>query len=235
MKIDVLVVGAHPDDSELGVGGTLAKLKARGYKTGIIDLTKGELGSRGNFKKRLKEAERSSEVLGLDLRENLNLGDCKIENSFENGVLLAERIRKLRPSLVFAPYWNDRHPDHARASKLCKRACFMARLSKIELDLDIHSPNQLIYYMVHDTFRPTFIVDITNHFEKKIEALKAFKTQFLNRKEIKNYRFIGAENYLYHTRAKARFYGAMINTQYGEAFLVRDTLRIDDPLKFWRF
>ena len=229
MNLDVLAFGAHPDDTELCVGGTLIKLKSLGYKTGIVDLTQGEMGSRGDSKTRLKEAARAAEILDIDCREALDLGDGRLdEDLYQKRLPIATLIRKFRPVLILAPYQGDRHPDHAAAGRLVERACFDARLIKLDLGYPIHSPTAVLYYPLHDYIEPTLVVDISDVFSRKMEAIKAYESQFYAPVGNNEHTPVGISNYIFHIESRSRFYGSLINVDYGEAFWLRDPIRITD-------
>lgn len=228
MVLDILAIGAHPDDAELCVGGTLIKSKSLGYTTGIIDLTQGEMGSRGDSKTRLEEAEAAARVLGLDLRETLNLGDGRLDEvSATMRCPLTRLIRRLRPRLILAPHWQDRYPDHAAAGRLIERACFDARLAKLDLGYPIHSPEAILYYPLHEYIEPTLVVDISDVFVKKMDAIKSYTSQFYAPVEDKN-PTLGISNYIFHIESRSRFYGSLINVDYGEAFWLKPPIRIRD-------
>lgn len=185
MKVDVLVFASHPDDAELCMGGTIAKMTDAGLKVGISDLTKGEMGTRGTTETRKKEAEKASKILKISVRENLGLPDGQIRANFDYVKKVIQKIRKYRPILIFAPYFNDRHPDHMGTSHIVKEAMFFSGLTKVETfdDNKIQErfrPNRLFYYMQTYEFDPSFVVDISDVYETKIKALKAYGTQFFN-------------------------------------------------------
>jgi bacillithiol biosynthesis deacetylase BshB1 len=224
MKLDLLAIGAHPDDIELTCGGTLIKLSKRRYTIGAVDLTRGELGTKGNPELRLKEAEEAGRILGLSHRENLGFPDGGIEINRETRMKMIELIRRLRPEFILLPYYEGRHFDHIRASLLTAEASFQAGLVKIETGTDPHRPRRLIYYMAHYEFVPSFIVDVTDEFEKKMEAVRAYRSQF------------GGEHPLFplsDIEIKSRYYGSLIGAGYGEPFFVREALEVDDPIAFF--
>ncbi len=228
-KLDILSFGAHPDDIELCTGGLLAKMAARGRAVGAIDMTRGEGASRGTVAERVQEAERAAQILGLAVRENLGLPDLKLQDTLEFRLRVAEAIRRYRPELILAPYWGDRHPDHAATSQLVTAAAFYARLPRLETDHPPYSPRTVLYYLLHENVQPTFIVDISEVFEVKMQAVAAYQSQF-GRPMPEGYRFIGTSDYLAETEARARYFGTCIHTRYGEAYLIKETLRVDDPL-----
>ncbi|HAV43384.1 TPA: bacillithiol biosynthesis deacetylase BshB1 [bacterium] len=229
MNLDVLAFGAHPDDTELCVGGTLIKLKSLGYRTGIVDLTQGEMGSRGDSPTRLREAAKAAEILGVDLRQTLDLGDGHLdEDLFKKRPPITTLIRQFKPTLILAPSKEDRHPDHAAAGRLVERACFDARLTKLDLGYPIHAPKATLYYLLHDYVEPTLVVDISDVFTQKMEAIKAYESQFCVPVKDNEHPPIGISDYIFHVESRSRFYGSLINVEHGEAFYLRVPLRIKD-------
>ena len=185
MKIDILAFGAHPDDVELGCGGTIAKLISEGKTCAIVDFTKGELGTRGTDLTRKEEAEEAARILGVSARENLGMKDGFLTNSEEYQLKIVEVIRKYRPEIVLANAIDDRHPDHAKAAKLASDACFLAGLRKVETTVDgilqeAWRPKHIFHYIQWKHIQPEFVIDITGFLDKKLEACMAFKTQFYN-------------------------------------------------------
>jgi len=236
-KLDVLIFSAHPDDAELGCGGTLIKLANSGKKTGIIDLTKGELGTRGSVTLRRKEAEKASRILGIKIRQNIKLKDGNIQNTSVNRLKLIKIIRYYKPELIFLPYPKDRHPDHTHASVLVKESAFYSGLAKIrtiynkEVQL-YHRPAKLIYFMQTYTFEPSFIIDISNEFGKKMKAIECYASQFYNKKFKGTDTFISDKKFKDFIEARAKFYGFMIGTKYGEPFYMEEKLNIE-PLNLF--
>lgn len=228
-KLDILSFGAHPDDIELCTGGLLAKMAAQGRAVGAVDMTRGEGASRGTVVERAREAQTAAEILGLAARENLGLPDLRLQDTLEFRLRVADVIRCYRADLILAPYWGDRHPDHAATSQLVTAAAFYARLPRIETDHPPYSPRAVLYYLLHESVPPTFIVDISEVFEKKLQAVAAYRSQF-GQSMPGGYRFIGTSDYLAETEARARYFGTCIHTRYGEAYLLKEPLRLDDPL-----
>lgn len=231
MELDFLVIGAHPDDAELGAGGFLHKMKQKGYRTGIADLTQGEQGSRGTAEIRLQESKKAAGILGVDVRKNLNLGDGHLTPSLHNRHQLAKVIRELKPTFIIAPYLNDKHPDHAAAGQIAKAAFYDARMAKLDLGLPPHSVAKVFYYPCHFYREPSFVVDITTSFSTKIEAVNAHQSQFdpKAKEPYKQYLNIGISDYIFHTESRCRHFGSLINVCYAEGFISEDTLRVDDP------
>jgi N-acetylglucosamine malate deacetylase 1 len=235
MKIDVLAFGPHPDDVEMGCGGLLFKLKKTGYKTGIIDLTMGELSSNGDIETRVRETNAASRILELDVRENLNLADGNIINDMESRNRVIEMLRKYRPKMVLFPYYKDRHPDHENAHKLIKDSVFISGLVKYQTSMEFFRPDIVINYMLHYEFAPSFIVDIADEFEKKIEAVTAYGSQFFSTIEKDVVTHISTKSFkdILHTRA--RYFGLKINSCAGEAYFINSKIMINDPLLFFNY
>lgn len=232
MNLDVLVFAAHPDDAELAMGGTIAKLAYNNYKVGIIDLTKGELGTRGTPEIRQKEAFKSAGILKVKVRENLNIPDGSIEKSKENVMKVLMSIRRYCPRIIFAPYWNDRHPDHISASTLIKESIFTSGLKQIrtfdkEVEQKAYRPQKLFYYMQTYTFEPSFIIDISECFAAKMKAVKAYESQFFDPKSKEPETFISRPEFMNFVESRAAFYGFQIGKQYGEPFYSEEKLELD--------
>jgi bacillithiol biosynthesis deacetylase BshB1 len=223
MNLDAIVFAAHPDDAELAMGGTIAKLTQNDFKVGIIDFTRGELGTRGTPDIRQKEAFQAAIILKAAVRENLQIPDGNIQNNRENLTKVIMIIRKYKPKIVFAPYFNDRHPDHIDANVLSKRGVFQAGLEKIktfdkEVIQSAFRPSHIFYYMQTYPFEPSFIIDISETFETKMKAVGAYSSQFHNPKSIEPETFISSPEFMKYTESRASFYGFQIGKSYGEAF-----------------
>jgi len=223
-NIDILAFGAHPDDVELSCSGTLLKQKALGNTIGIIDLTKGELGSRGTPEKRAKEARKSSEILGLDVRENLGLPDGFFEENEETLKLIIRVIRKYKPSIILANAPSDRHPDHGRASQLMRRACFLSGLVKIKTEINgneqvPHRPENIYFYIQDRNIGADFVVDITGYFDKKMECILAFDSQFYSENSEEPRTPISGKEFLKFIESRSREFGRYIHTEFGEGFI----------------
>jgi N-acetylglucosamine malate deacetylase 1 len=232
MTLDVLVFAAHPDDAELSMGGTIAKLTNEKYKVGIIDLTKGELGTRGNEKTRQKEASLADKILNVSARVNLGISDGGIQRTKENLMMVIKEIRKFKPKIMFAPYFNDRHPDHHDTSVLVKEAMFSTGLPKVKtfdnrVEQKAYRPKKLFYYMQTYTFEPSFIVDISDSFEQKMKAVKAFKTQFYDPNSKEPETFISRPEFFNYLIARSQFYGFQIGKHYGEPFYCEEKIEYD--------
>lgn len=231
-QLDVIFFGSHPDDVELSCGGTLIKLVESGRKTGIIDLTKGEYGTRGSVKTRTQETKNACKILGVKIRENLGLSDTNIENTTTNRLKIIKSIRKYKPKIIFLPYPSDRHPDHIHSSILVKESAFYSGLAKLKTKLNRkaqthHRPAKMIYYMQTYTFEPSFIVDITEQFTKKMKAVKCYHSQFYSIKNKGPSTFISDKKFIEYIEARAAFYGFQIGVKYGEPFFMEEKLKID--------
>mgnify|MGYP000193372740 CR=1 FL=1 len=232
MKLDVLVFAPHPDDAELSMGGTIANLSSKGLKVGIIDFTEGEMGTRGTPAKRQAEAFKAAIALKVTLRENLHIPDCDILINKENVDKVVRLIRKYKPKIIFAPYFNDRHPDHIDTSKIIKKAMFVSGLAKAVTkyygrEQKEYRPQKLFYYMQTYTFQPTFIVDISNYFDAKMKSVKAYKSQFHNAKSKEPETFISSIKFMDYITSKAKFYGFQIGKDYGEPFYCEEKIELD--------
>ncbi len=229
MTVDALAIAAHRDDVEQTCGGTLLKLAEAGRRTAILDLTAGEMGTRGTAEQRAREAAEAARLLRVCVRENLELPDARIENSYESRLKVAAVIRRLRPALVLLPYWEGRHPDHYAASKLGYEACFLAGLKKLDVAGDAHRPKKIIYSTLYADVRPSFVVDITRQFERRLEALLAYHSQYDDQPEGKEL-FPSQQDVRERVEAMARFYGMMAGVRYGEPFLLKEVPLVDDPI-----
>lgn len=233
-KVDVLAFGAHPDDVELGCGGTLFKLGQLGYKIGIIDLTEGEMGSRGTVEERYKESAKSAKILKVTLRENLKIPDGNIEVNNENKMKVIKAIRQTTPTIVFAPYPDDRHPDHIHAGNLVTEATFYTGLVKIKTSFPKHRPNRVLYYLTTYEFEPSFIVDISKQFSTKLKALRAYQSQFYNPNWPGEDTFVSSKWFMEAVDFRARHFGWMAGVKYGEPFWIREKLVLDDIVSLFK-
>jgi len=218
MKLDVLVFAAHPDDAELNLGGTICKLVLQGKKVGVLDLTKGELGTRGTPETRAKEVYNASEIMGIQYRKNLNLGDSILENSRENQLKIIEQVRKTQPKICITGAPHDRHPDHGKSTQLVLDALFYSGLKKIEIpETTPWRPDHILHYMQDRPFEPDFVFDISETWEKKKEAMLAFSTQF-NVEDPGNEpeTYISTPSYFKQLEARARYFGHLAGFEFGE-------------------
>jgi len=231
MKVDVLAIGAHPDDVELGCGGTIAKLISEGKKVAIVDLTQGELGTRGTNETRAVEAANAKEILGVSARENLKMKDGFLVNSEEYQIQIVKIIRKYQPEIVLCNAIDDRHPDHAKAAKLVSDACFLSGLIKIETELDSIKqmswrPKQVFHYIQWKNIEPDFVIDITGFLDKKIEACLAYKTQFYDPTSTEPMTPIATKDFLESLTYRAQDLGRLSGVEHAEGFTTEKLIAI---------
>ena len=236
MKLDILAIGVHPDDVELGCSGTLLKHISQGKKVGILDLTKGELGSRGSGELRLKEADKSAQILGVLVRENLGFADGFFKNDKAHQLEVIKMIRKYQPDVVLTNAPKDRHPDHGRASQLVSEACFYSGLIKIETDLEGENQElwrpKAVYHFIQDRFlKPDFVVDVSDHVDKKMEAIMAFSSQFYNPDSNAPETPISSKNFLAFVKARMANFGRDINAEYAEGFTSERVIGVEDIIQ----
>ena len=234
MKLDILVFGAHPDDAELGAGATIAKEVSKGKKVGIVDLTRGELGTRGSAEIRDKEAAKAAEILGVAVRENMEFADGFFVNDKEHQLELIKIIRKYRPEIVLCNAIEDRHIDHARGSKLVSDACFLSGLIKIDTKMDgddawqdAWRPKLVYHYIQWKSLEPDFIVDVTGFIEKKTEAIMAYSSQFYDPNSDEPETPISSKNFTDSVNYRARDLGRIIGVEHAEGFTVERYLGVD--------
>lgn len=228
MLLDALIFAAHPDDAELCCGGTIYNISAYGRKTGIVDLTRGELGTRGSVSLRHREAKEASKVLRVSVRENLHIADGNIENTAANRLKIIKVIRKYRPKIIFLPHYIDRHPDHYNTHHLVKDAAFYAGLSKIKTKgYEAYRAARNFYYMQTSAFEPNVIVDISSSYNKKIQAIKCYSSQFYKPGAQGPETFISSRNFSEFIEARSRFYGFHAGVKYGEPFLTEGKIKLD--------
>jgi bacillithiol biosynthesis deacetylase BshB1 len=224
--VDVLVIGPHPDDVELCCGGFIAKMSDSGYDVGIVDLTRGELGSEGTAETRMKEATKAARILGVQVRDNMDFGDCRVSANFDNVKKLGNAIRQHKPRLLIAPYGDRHHPDHVASRKLVDKAVFLAKLKKVATEYTAHRVSMDAYYMLHQSFEPSFIVDVTQSYGKKLEAIKAYRSQMAL--------MVGVNGLLNSIELRDQIYGAKVGAKQGEPFFAEAPLKIDDPVAFFK-
>jgi N-acetylglucosamine malate deacetylase 1 len=238
--LDILAIAAHRDDVEQTCGGTLLKAAQRGQRTGILDLTQGEMGTRGTAEDRAREAADAAKILGAGWRRALDIPDGRVENTWENRLKVASVIRETRPRVVILPYWKGRHPDHYTASVLGYEACFLAGLSKLNpsaavsaavdtTKLPPHRPFKIIYATLYYDVRPTFVVDITQQFEQKFASILAYKSQFSDQEAGKDL-FPAHDEIHARVESMARFYGALGGVTYAEPFVQKEVGLVEDLL-----
>lgn len=226
-RTDVLAIAAHRDDVEQTCGGTLLRSAARGLRTAILDLTRGEAGTRGTADDRAREAEEAARLLGVSWRQALALPDGAIENTLPNRIEIVRVLRQLRPRVVILPYWQARHPDHAIAGTLGYDACFLGGLRKIETGAEPFRPFKIVYASLYADVRPSFIVDITPFIEQRHQALMAYQSQYANQKAGSSL-FVPEEEIRERTFAEARHYGLLAGVRYGEPFVQKEVGLVDD-------
>ncbi len=226
---DILAIAAHRDDVEQTCGGTLLKMAERGHRTAILDLTQGEMGTRGTVEDRAREADEAARILKVGWRRALDIPDGRVENTYENRLKLARVIRQLRPRVLILPYWQARHPDHAIASPLGYEAAFLAGLAKLDLGLPPHRPYKVVYASLYADVRPTFVIDISAQFETRFDALMAYRSQYEDQ---------DAGSGLFPQRAEIReriaamagCYGLLAGVRYAEPFVQKEVGLVDDLL-----
>jgi len=225
--VDILAIAAHRDDVEQTCGGTLLRMAARGLRTAILDLTRGEAGTRGTAENRAREADEAARLLGVGWRHALDLPDGAIENTFENRLKIVRVLRQLRPRVVILPYGQARHPDHAIVAPLGYEACFLSGLAKIEPQTKPHRPFKIVYASLYADVRPSFIVDITNFIDQRHLSLMAYRSQYANQ-AAGSALFVPEEEIRERAFAEARHYGLLAGVKYGEPFVQKEVGLVDD-------
>ncbi|HTM47535.1 MAG TPA: bacillithiol biosynthesis deacetylase BshB1 [Bryobacteraceae bacterium] len=227
MSLDLLAIAAHPDDVEQTCGGTLIKMAEAGYRTGVLDLTAGDMGTRGTPEQRLAESELAARQMLVGWRGNMRFPDARLQNDLGARMSLAVKIRELKPRVVIIPYWEARHPDHYRAGELAYEACFLAGLKKLDDYTEPHRPSKVLYSSLYANVTPSFVVDISAQFERRMAALLSYRSQYGAVEEGSGL-FPAEQEIRERLAAIARFYGNLIGARYGEPFVVKETLRVDD-------
>jgi bacillithiol biosynthesis deacetylase BshB1 len=228
--LDILAIAAHRDDVEQTCGGTLLAMHARGWRTGILDLTQGESGTRGTPEERRAEAEEAARILNVAHREALDLPDGNVENTQTNRLKIAGVLRRLRPRVVILPYWQGRHPDHYTTATLGYEACFVSGLSKVEIPGSTeapHRPYKILYASLYADVRPSFVVDITPYIEQRLQSLLAYRSQYANQ-AAGGALFVPEEEIRERTFATARHYGLLAGVRYAEPFVQKEIGLVDD-------
>ncbi|HET7433569.1 MAG TPA: bacillithiol biosynthesis deacetylase BshB1 [Thermoanaerobaculia bacterium] len=226
--VDIIFFAAHPDDTELSAGATLAKCVKDGLRVGMIDLTRGEMGTRGTPETRRREAARSAKILGASFRHHLDFGDGNLQTGREQELEIIELLRRYRPSLVVAPYPDDRHPDHTRTGRIVTEAAFYAGLKSLKTKLPEHRPQTTLYYLQNYMVTPSLVVDATKTWKTKMRAVAAYKSQFYDPSSREPKTFISDPKFLEMIEARGRHFGALIGTAYGEAFVSKQPPRVDN-------
>jgi bacillithiol biosynthesis deacetylase BshB1 len=229
--LHVLAAAAHPDDVELTCGGTLIKLARAGYRVGVLDLTRGEMATRGTPEQRLQEAQEAARIMDLAVRENAGLPDGRLSSDGDLGMALVRALRKWRPALWLVPCSNDRHPDHAAVGRAGLEAAFLAGLRKMDTGQPMFRPTWTLQYLCRHDTDFSFIVDVSDVFEARLEAIRAYHSQF-DAASGDPQTYISRPQFLDMIVATAKFYGSKIEAAYGEPFLSREALRVDDPVAF---
>jgi len=230
MNLDILAFGAHPDDVELFAGGTLAKMAALGYAVGVVDLTRGELGTRGTPAVRAKEARDAAAILGLKVRENLRFADGGITVTPAARLKVIRVLRKYRPKIVLAHYWDDPHPDHVHAGRLITEAVHHSGLAKIETGQERHRPPVILYFKLPSGMTPGFVVDVSGYADRRSAAIGAHRSQFHDPDGGGLQTVLSRPDFLTHLENLHSYYGTLIGKSKGEAFYFKGTLAIEDPL-----
>jgi bacillithiol biosynthesis deacetylase BshB1 len=234
MKLDILAIGSHPDDVELGCSGTLIKEVKRGKKVGVIDLTQGELGTRGTIESRYSEAADSAKIMGLAVRENLKMRDGFFKNDEEHQMLLIKALRKYQPEIVIGNILEDRHPDHGRAGWLIYDACFLSGLAQVKTADDNGKqqekwrPKMLLHYIQDRFYEPDIVIDISQEWEQRIKAVKAFKSQFHNADSREPQTYISSPEFMEALTSRARLLGKRIGVKYGEGFISKKNIGLQN-------
>jgi len=236
MKLDALAFGAHADDVELACSGTIIKLGASGYKIGITTLTRGEMATRGSAKIRAQEFAQSAKIMGLASHKILDIPDSRIEVTWENKIKIIKEIRTYKPRIVFSPYWISRHPDHEKASHLVREAAYLSGLIKLKTGQEPYKPYKVIYYQTRFEFKPSFIVDISGFQAQKMKSILSYKSQLHHQDKAElgdDETLLSRPEFLDRIATRDKQYGIYIGVKYGEPFLVREAIKINDPVDFF--
>jgi N-acetylglucosamine malate deacetylase 1 len=227
VTLDLLAIAAHPDDVEQTCGGTLIKMAEAGYRTGVLDLTAGDMGTRGTPEQRIVESEVAAKVMLAGWRGNMRFPDARLQNDLSARMSLAVKIRELKPRAVILPYWEARHPDHYRAGELTYEACFLAGLAKLDEYSEPHRPYKMIYSSLYANVTPSFVVDISAQFDRRMEALLSYRSQYGESPDGEGL-FPKEQEIRERLAAIARYYGNLIGAKYGEPFVIKETMRVED-------
>ncbi len=229
-EVDVLAIGAHPDDVELSCAGTLLRMQAQGAKIGIVDMTRGERGSRGNAEIRAVEAQNALKILGFEFREILDVGDLQIQDTHDRRVKVVECIRRHKPKLVLTHWWRDKHPDHEGTSELVKHSMFVAGAANFPAKYEPHNPKRLLYWPSTWMMEPNVFVDVTDFWEKKLEAARAHKSQFFDPNSSDPMTVLSQPAFFERLEMRARYFGDQIGVKLAEVFYMREPIKVNDPL-----
>jgi len=228
MTVDIIFFGAHPDDVELSCGGTAAKLVKDGLRIGVVDLTRGEMGTRGTPQTRKREAQNAAKALGATFRQQLDFGDGNLRTGREEELQIIALLREWKPKLVIAPWPDDRHPDHTRTGRIVTEASFYAGLKSLKTELPAHRPQTVLYYLQNYMIPPSFVVDVSATWKTKMRAVAAYKSQFYDPSSKEPNTFISDPKFLEMIEARGKHFGALIGVAYGEAFVTKQPPRVDD-------
>jgi N-acetylglucosamine malate deacetylase 1 len=233
IKLDVLAVGAHPDDVELGCGGTLAKLAAMGYRVGILDMARGEMGTRGTLELRAEEAAAAAQVLHLAVRDNLELPDSRIQLNEDSRIKMVRKIRLYHPRIIFTHFWEDPHPDHVHTCQIVREASHLAGLAKYDsaAALPRHRPNTIAHFMFPRTVVPTFMVDISEFAEHKRASIMCYKSQLYDPSSTEPATYLSDAGFVRRLESKQLYFGSTIGVDHAEGFVVREALNVHDPVE----
>ncbi|HLG17377.1 MAG TPA: bacillithiol biosynthesis deacetylase BshB1 [Blastocatellia bacterium] len=231
-RLDALAIGAHPDDVEFSCGGTLLKLIALGYRVGVLDMARGEMGTRGTAEIRMREAAAAAEVLGLAVRDNFEAPDGHIWLNEDSRVRMARKLRQYRPQLVFTHYWEDPHPDHAHTCQIVREAAHVAGLAKYDAETgqERFRPRAVAHFLFPRTVVPSFVVDISEFAQRKLAAAECYRSQLYDPASSEPETQISHSGFLNRLESKQRFYGSLINVEHAEGFVVREALNVHDPI-----
>ena len=233
-NVDAIFFAAHADDIELSCGGTIAKMVKQGRRAGIVDLTRGEMGTRGTPETRKRESKAAAAVLGATFRKQLDFGDGGLRAGRDQERIIIDIVRRWRPEIVFAPWPDERHPDHTRSGRLVSDASFYAGLRKIETKFPAHRPQAVIYYLQNYLPPLSFVIDVSEAWETKVKAIHCYKSQFFDRKSKEPRTFIAEEKFLEMIDARGKHFGALIGARYGEAYVTKQPPRVDDVFSAYR-
>jgi bacillithiol biosynthesis deacetylase BshB1 len=230
-QVDLLFISAHADDTELSCGGTIVRAVNDGLRVGLIDLTRGEMGTRGTPQLRAREAASSARILGAAFRKHLDFGDGGLRHTREEEREVIDLVRRYRPKIVFSPYPDERHPDHARAGRLITDASFYAGLRALRTKLPAHRPQAVVYYLQNYMWTPSFVVDVTAAWETKMRAVAAFESQFYNPKSKEPASFISSKKFIDMIEARGKHFGALIGAEYGKAFVTKQPPKVENVIE----
>ncbi len=228
MQLDILAFGAHPDDVELFAGGTLAKMAALGYATGVVDMTRGELGTRGTPSRRRQEAGKAAEILGLKIRDNAGLEDGNVAVTPETRLKVIRILRKYRPKIVLTHYWDDKHPDHIHTSRLVAEAVHHSGLAKVKTGQARYRPPVLLYFKLPRQLAPSFVVDVSDYIEQRRAAINAYSSQLFDPASREPMTRLSQPDFLFQVESVHSYYGSLIGTRVAEAFHIKEVLEIQD-------